>query len=469
MITADGGYRNGKILDLKRTIDEALVSTSSVQNVIVVRRSGHQVEMEDGRDIWYHDLVRDGSKYVAPVELESNDPLFILYTSGTTGKPKGVVHGNGGYAVWVANTMKWAFNPNDTDRWWCAADIGWITGHSYIVFAPLILGLTSIMYEGSITYPSPDRLWDIAEKYGVNILYTSPTAIRTLMRYGEKYVKMHDLSTIRVLGTVGEPINPPAWRWYHENIGSSKAPIIDTYWQTETGGFVISPSLGLGLPPLKPGSATFPMPGIDPVILDEEGNEARIGEKGLIAYRRPWPGMLLTLHNDPERFVKTYFDRFKGKYYCGDYAVKDSDGYYWLLGRADEVLKVAGHRLGTIEIEDALLSSREVAEAAVFGKPDEVKGEVIVAFIVVKNEFRGISDIASGLRKQIKSELGPIYVPEEIHIAETLPKTRSGKIMRRVIKAVFLDEVPGDVSTLESSASVDEIRAAIESFRKQAQ
>ncbi|MCL4329558.1 MAG: acetate--CoA ligase [Candidatus Thermoplasmatota archaeon] len=469
VITADGGYRNGKILDLKRTIDEALVSTSSVQNVIVVRRSGHQVEMEDGRDIWYHDLVRDGSKYVAPVELESNDPLFILYTSGTTGKPKGVVHGNGGYAVWVANTMKWAFNPNDTDRWWCAADIGWITGHSYIVFAPLILGLTSIMYEGSITYPSPDRLWDIAEKYGVNILYTSPTAIRTLMRYGEKYVKMHDLSTIRVLGTVGEPINPPAWRWYHENIGSSKAPIIDTYWQTETGGFVISPSLGLGLPPLKPGSATFPMPGIDPVILDEEGNEARIGEKGLIAYRRPWPGMLLTLHNDPERFVKTYFDRFKGKYYCGDYAVKDSDGYYWLLGRADEVLKVAGHRLGTIEIEDALLSSREVAEAAVFGKPDEVKGEVIVAFIVVKNEFRGISDIASGLRKQIKSELGPIYVPEEIHIAETLPKTRSGKIMRRVIKAVFLDEVPGDVSTLESSASVDEIRAAIESFRKQAQ
>ena len=469
VITADGGYRNGKILDLKRTIDEALVSTSSVQNVIVVRRSGHQVEMEDGRDIWYHDLVRDGSKYVAPVELESNDPLFILYTSGTTGKPKGVVHGNGGYAVWVANTMKWAFNPNDTDRWWCAADIGWITGHSYIVFAPLILGLTSIMYEGSITYPSPDRLWDIAEKYGVNILYTSPTAIRTLMRYGEKYVKMHDLSTIRVLGTVGEPINPPAWRWYHENIGSSKAPIIDTYWQTETGGFVISPSLGLGLPPLKPGSATFPMPGIDPVILDEEGNEARIGEKGLIAYRRPWPGMLLTLHNDPERFVKTYFDRFKGKYYCGDYAVKDSDGYYWLLGRADEVLKVAGHRLGTIEIEDALLSSREVAEAAVFGKPDEVKGEVIVAFIVVKNEFRGISDIASRLRKQIKSELGPIYVPEEIHIAETLPKTRSGKIMRRVIKAVFLDEVPGDVSTLESSASVDEIRAAIESFRKQAQ
>ncbi|MCI2413383.1 MAG: acetate--CoA ligase, partial [Cuniculiplasma sp.] len=364
VITADGGYRNGKIVELKKIIDEALEQTSTVSNVIVVRRTGHNVSMQEDRDIWYHDVVRDGMNYVKPVEMDSNDPLYILYTSGTTGKPKGVVHGNGGYAVWVANTMKWAFNPDEDDRWWCAADIGWVTGHSYIVFAPLILGLTSVMYEGSITYPEPDRLWEIIERYRVNILYTSPTAIRTLMRFGEKYPKMHDLSTLKTLGTVGEPINPAAWKWYYENIGNSKCPIIDTYWQTETGGFVIAPALGIGLPPLKPGSATFPMPGIDPVILDENGKEVKSGEKGFIAYRKPWPGMFLTLNNDPDRFKSVYFEKFNGKYYCGDYAVKDNEGYYWLLGRADEVLKVSGHRLGTIEIEDALISSREVAEAA---------------------------------------------------------------------------------------------------------
>ena len=467
VITADGGHRNGKIVELKKIIDEALEQTSTVKSVIVVKRTGHSVPMEEGRDIWYHEVVGDGMTYVRPVDMDSNDPLYILYTSGTTGKPKGVVHGNGGYSVWVANTMKWAFNPDEDDRWWCAADIGWVTGHSYIVFAPLILGLTSIMYEGSITYPAPDRLWEIVERYRVNILYTSPTAIRTLMRFGEKYPKMHDLSTLKVLGTVGEPINPSAWKWYYENIGYSKCPIIDTYWQTETGGFVISPPLGLGLPPLKPGSATFPMPGIDPVILDDEGNEVRTGEKGYIAYRKPWPGMFLTLNNDPERFKKTYFEKFSGMYYCGDYAVKDSEGYYWLLGRADEVLKVSGHRLGTIEIEDALISSKEVAEAAAFGKPDEIKGESIVAFVVLKDEFKSNLDIVSTLRKRIREELGPIYVPEEIHIVNTLPKTRSGKIMRRVVKAVFLGQLPGDITTLESSASVEEIKAAIEDFRKQ--
>ncbi len=466
LITSDGANRSGKVIDLKGIVDEALEQTSTVNTVVVVKRTGNSVNMEEGRDIWWHDVVKDGQAYVDPEWMDSTDPLYILYTSGTTGKPKGVLHGTGGYGVWVASTLKWAFDPQEDDRWWCAADIGWVTGHSYIVFAPLILGLTSIMYEGAITYPSPDRMWEIIERYRVNILYTSPTAIRTLMRYGEKYPRMHDLSTLKTLGTVGEPINPSAWKWYYENIGYSRCPIIDTYWQTETGGFAISPSLNLGLPPLKPGSATFPMPGIEPVILTDSGKEVKPNEKGFIAYNRPWPGMFMTLYNDPERFKSVYFEKFKGKYYCGDYAVKDSDGYYWLLGRADEVLNVSGHRLGTIEVEDALITSQEVAEAAVFGKPDEVKGEVIVAFVVVKESAANDRDIVPKLRKRIREDLGPVYVPEEIHIVKALPKTRSGKIMRRVVKAVALGQVPGDISTLENSASVEEVKLAIEEFKK---
>jgi acetyl-CoA synthetase len=466
LITSDGANRSGKVVDLKGIVDEALEQTSTVNTVVVVKRTDNSVNMEEGRDIWWHDVVKDGQAYVDPEWMDSTDPLYILYTSGTTGKPKGVLHGTGGYGVWVASTLKWAFDPQEDDRWWCAADIGWVTGHSYIVFAPLILGLTSIMYEGAITYPAPDRMWEIIERYRVNILYTSPTAIRTLMRYGEKYPRMHDLSTLKTLGTVGEPINPSAWKWYYENIGYSRCPIIDTYWQTETGGFAISPSLNLGLPPLKPGSATFPMPGIEPVILTDSGKEVKPNEKGFIVYNRPWPGMFMTLYNDPERFKSVYFEKFKGKYYCGDYAVKDSDGYFWLLGRADEVLNVSGHRLGTIEVEDALITSQEVAEAAVFGKPDEVKGEVIVAFVVVKESAANDRDIVPKLRKRIREDLGPVYVPEEIHIVKALPKTRSGKIMRRVVKAVALGQVPGDISTLENSASVEEVKLAIEEFKK---
>ncbi len=468
VITADGFQRGGKIVKLKEIVDEALVQVSSVESVVVVKRAGNDIQMQEGRDLWWDEIVSKKKVYVEPEPLDSSDPLYILYTSGTTGKPKGAVHGNGGYPVWIANTLKWAFNPSDDDRWWCAADIGWVTGHSYIVFAPLILGLTSIMYEGAPTYPSPDRLWEIIERYRVNLLYTSPTAIRTLMRYGDKYPEMHDLSSLKVLGTVGEPINPAAWKWYYDVIGKSNSPIIDTYWQTETGGFMISPQLSLGLPPLKPGSATFPMPGVDPVILDDKGKEVPSGEKGYIAYRRPWPGMFLTLNNDPERFKSVYFSKYKGMYFCGDYAIKDHDGYYWLLGRADEVLNISGHRLGTIEIEDALIASKEVAEAAVFGRPDKVKGEVVVAFVVVKEEFESDAEIVSKLRKRIRADLGPIYVPEEIHVVKALPKTRSGKIMRRVVKAVSLDQVPGDVSTLENSASVDEIKSAIEAFKGQA-
>lgn len=467
VITADGSYRAGKVIKLKEIVDSAIAETSSVTTVIVAKRIGLEVQMQEGRDLWWDDLIPRGSTYVKPEEMDANDPLFILYTSGTTGKPKGVVHSTGGYSVWVANTMKWAFDPKDDDRWWCAADIGWITGHSYIVFAPLFLGLTSIIYEGAITYPAPDRLWEIVEKYRVNLFYTSPTAIRTLIRYGKKYPEDHDLKSLSVLGTVGEPINPAVWKWYFEVIGGSRTPIIDTYWQTETGGFVLSPSIALGLAPLKPGSATFPMPGIVPKILDENGNEVKDGKKGFLVLNRPWPGMFLTLNNEPDRFKEVYFNRFNA-YYSGDYAVKDNDGYFWLLGRADEILKVSGHRLGTIEIEDAIISSNDVAEVAVFGRPDEVKGEAIIAFVVLKQGFDISGDIIYSLRQHVRETLGPIYVPDEIHLVNALPKTRSGKIMRRVVKAVFLNEVPGDISTLENSASVEEIRQAIELVKKEA-
>lgn len=467
LITADGFPRAGKTVKLKDIVDEALADNTSVEKVVVVKRAGNEVNMKPERDLWWHNIVSKTRETVEPEIMDANDPLFVLYTSGTTGKPKGCVHTNGGYSVYVANTLKWAFNPAEDDRWWCAADIGWITGHSYIVFAPLLLGLTSVMYEGSITYPTPGRLWDIVEKYRINILYTSPTAIRALMRYGNKYPEMHDLSSLSVLGSVGEPINPATWKWYYEVIGHSSCPIIDTYWQTETGGFVISPQRGLGLPPLKAGSATFPMPGVDPVILDEKGNEVKTGEKGFIAYKRPWPGMFMTLYNDDEGYERIYFSRYNGKYYCGDYSIKDEDGYLWLLGRADEILKISGHRLGTIEIEDALIQSEEVAEAAVFGRPDNVKGEVAIAFVVIKQQFEGQKEIEAKLKKDIRTALGPIYVPEEIHTVKALPKTRSGKIMRRVVKAVSLNQIPGDISTLEDSATVDEIKSAIESFTKQ--
>lgn len=464
VITADGAWRRGKIVELKSIVDRALELTENVESVIVVKNTNNEINMESERDFYYNDIIEDG--YVEPEKMDSNDPLFILYTSGTTGKPKGIVHGNGGYPVWISNTMKWAFDPKDEDRYWCAADIGWITGHSYIVFAPLLLGVTSIMYEGAIDYPKPDRVWDIIERYGVNILYTSPTAIRLLMKYGDKYPNSHDLSSLKTLGTVGEPINPAAWHWFYEVIGKSRCPIIDTYWQTETGGFTIAPALGLGLPDLKPGSATFPLPGIDPVILDDNGREVKRNEKGYIVLRRPWPGLMLTVNNDDKRYIETYFSKFKDMYLMGDYAVKDDDGYIWLLGRADEVLKVSGHRIGTIEIEDALVSMKEIAEAAVFGKPDTIKGDTIIAFVTLKEGYEKSPDLIDYFKRKIREELGPIMVPEEIHIVDSLPKTRSGKIMRRVIKAVYLDQLPGDITTLENEASVDEIKRAVEELKR---
>ncbi|MCL4322929.1 MAG: acetate--CoA ligase [Candidatus Thermoplasmatota archaeon] len=469
VVTADGANRGGKLIDLKKIVDEAVELASTVEEVIVVRNTENKVEMVEGRDYWYHEITADQNVFVEPERMDSNDALFILYTSGTTGKPKGVVHGNGGYSVWVANTLKWAFNPQEDDRWWCAADIGWVTGHSYIVFAPLLLGLTSVIYEGAINYPEPDRMWDIIERYGVNLLYTSPTAIRMLMRYGDLYPAKHDLDSLRVLGTVGEPINPAAWQWYFKTIGKSRCPIVDTYWQTETGGFIISPATQLGVGSLKPGSATFPMPGIDPVILDEAGKELGDNTKGFIAIKRPWPGLMLGLNNDPERYKSVYFSKFPGKYYNGDYAMRDSDGYYWLLGRADEVIKVSGHRIGTIEIEDALVSMKEVAESAVFGKPDAVKGEAVVAFVITKEGVTADKALIEKLKKGIRETMGPILVPDEIHFVKAVPKTRSGKIMRRVVKAVYTGQIPGDVSTLENEASVAEIQEAINILRKQSE
>ena len=464
IITADGSYRKGTIISLKKIVDAAVELSNGVDNVIVVKNVHNEINMVQDRDYYYDEILQDG--YVKPEKLDSNDPLFILHTSGTTGKPKGIVHSNGGYAVWIANTMKWAFNPNEEDRWWCPADIGWITGHSFTVFAPLLLGVTSIMYEGAIDYPKPDRMWDIIERYGVTMLYTSPTAIRLLMKYGEKYPLMHDLSSLRLLGTAGEPINPAAWHWFYDVIGKRMCPIIDTYWQTETGGPTISPSISLGMPDLKPGSATFPMPGIDPVILDESGKEVPAGEKGYIVLKKPWPGMMLTVNHDDKRYVDVYFSKFPGKYLMGDYAIKDKDGYFWLLGRSDEVLKVSGHRIGTIEIEDGLVSMKEVAEAAVFGRPDTVKGDTIIAFVTLKEGYDKSTELIDSFKKRMRTDLGPIMVPEEIHIVNTLPKTRSGKIMRRVIKAVYLNQVTGDISTLENEASVEEIKKAMDLIRR---
>ncbi|KJE50013.1 MULTISPECIES: acetate--CoA ligase [unclassified Acidiplasma] len=457
VITADGAYRKGKLIDLKSIVDRAADLSTGIDNVIVVRNANNKISMVSDRDYYYDEILEDS--YVEPERMDSNDPLFILYTSGTTGKPKGIVHGNGGYPVWVANTLKWAFDPKEEDRYWCTADFGWITGHSFAVFGPLILGLTSIIYEGAIDYPKPDRMWEIIERYGVNILYTSPTAIRLLMKYGEKYPESHDLSSLKYLGTAGEPINPAAWHWYYEVIGKNRCPIIDTYWQTETAGPVLSPSIYLGLPDLKPGSATFPMPGIEPDVLDENGKRVRDGEKGYMVIKRPWPGMMLTVNGDENKYRTNYFPFNDEIYKMGDYAIRDSDGYYWLLGRSDEVLKVSGHRIGTIEIEDELVSMKEIAEAAVFGKPDTVKGDAIIAFVTLKDGYEKSSELIEKIKRKVRNDLGPIMVPEEIHIVNSLPKTRSGKIMRRLIRSVYLGEEYGDTSTLENEASLNDIKS----------
>ncbi|UCE16886.1 MAG: acetate--CoA ligase [Candidatus Bathyarchaeota archaeon] len=466
LVTADGGFRRGKLIPLKEKADVAIERTPSVESAVVVNRANIDIDMKDGRDFWYHEQLKKAESYVEPLPIESNDPLYILYTSGTTGKPKGIVHSTGGYMVFNHSAYKWAFDIRDESVYWCTADIGWVTGHSSIVYAPLSHAATLVLYEGTPDYPNPDRWWEIIDKYGVTIFYTSPTAIRMLMRYGEEWPKKHSLSSLETLGTVGEPINPEAWSWYYKNIGKERCPIVDTWWQTETGGFMISPAPGIELVPLKPGSATLPLPGIDAEVVDEKGKPVLSGVKGHLVIKKPWPGMLMTLYQDPKRYKEAYWSRFPGVFYTGDYAIRDTDGYLWLLGRADEVLKVAGHRIGTMELESAAVSYPAVSEAAAIGKPHEVKGESIVVFAILRKGHEPTDKLKKELREHVRKVIGPVATPQEIYFVNSLPKTRSGKIMRRVLKSVLMGKSIGDLSTLEDEASVKEVKKAYEELKK---
>ena len=465
VITADGGYRRGKIVKLKEVVDDAIRSCSTVKNVITFNRANIDVPMNSMDKKW-HDVITDADNYCKPEKVESTHPLFILYTSGTTGKPKGVVHGTGGYLTYVYATTKWIFDLRPNDIYWCTADIGWVTGHTYIVYGPMLHGATVVMYEGAPDYPKPDRFWRIVENYKVSILYTTPTTLRMFMRFGDQYPKAYDLSSLRLLGTVGEPINPEVWQWYYKTIGSERCPIVDTWWQTETGAALISGTPGIELVAMKPGSATFPIPGIDATVVDENGNEVPPNTKGYLLIRKPWPGMLLTLWNDDEKYEQVYWSRFAKMYYPGDYALKDEDGYLWLLGRADDVLKVAGHRLGTMELESAFVSHGSVAEAAVTGKPHDVKGEVVIAFLVLREGNNPSEQMKKDITEHIRNVVGPIATPEEIYFVNKLPKTRSGKIMRRLLKSVVSESQIGDVTTLEDGAAVDEVRKSYEELKK---
>ncbi len=449
LITADGGWLRGKIVALKDIADEAIARQGTIESVIVVKRTGQEIYMEAGRDYWYDDLMSlpiANSPSSPTEEMDAEDPLFILYTSGTTGRPKGVVHTHGGYMVYIYTTLKYVFDLKDEDRWWCAADPGWITGHSYIVYSPLINGATSFMYEGAPNYPYPNRWWRMIEHYGISILYTAPTAIRGLMRFGDAWAKRHDLSSLRLLGSVGEPINPEAWKWYYTVIGGERCPIMDTWWQTETGGFMISP---LPVTPLKPGSATRPLFGIDADVVDDEGNPVAEGDEGYLVIKKPWPGMLRTILNDPERYKEQYWSKFGDMYQAGDSARKDKDGYIWVIGRMDDVIKVSGYRLGTAEVESALVSHSAVAEAAAIGLPHELKGNAIHAYVILKAGMEKSDHLAEELRQHVGHEIGPIARPEDVTFVDSLPKTRSGKIMRRLLKARALGLPEGDKSTLE--------------------
>ena len=448
LITADGSFRRGGIVPLKKNVDDALGNGTSIKSVIVFRRTGHDIHMQEGRDVWWHRELEYVDADCPPRAVDSEHPLYILYTSGSTGKPKGILHTTGGYLVGIYSTVKYIFDVRDDDIFWCTADVGWVTGHSYVVYGPLANGATTLMYEGAPNWPEPDRFWRTIENHRVNILYTAPTAIRAFIRWGDQWVKKHDLSSLRLLGTVGEPINPEAWMWYHTRIGGERCPVVDTWWQTETGAIMITPLPGAI--PTKPGSATLPFFGVDAAIVDERGHEVGPNVGGKLIIRRPWPSMLRTIYGDKQRYKTQYWSEFKGRYLTGDGARRDKDGYFWIVGRIDDVLNVAGHRLGTSEIESVLVSDARVAEAAVVGRPDELKGQGVVAFVTLKTDVDPSNTLKTELRDHVGAHIGAIAKPDEVRFAEALPKTRSGKIMRRLLKEIASGQkVTGDTTTLE--------------------
>jgi acetyl-CoA synthetase len=459
LITADGGFHGGKITPIKQNADKALKNCPEVKKCIIVRRTNTEITFKKKRDSWWHEEMNapDIKSFCKPAVMDAIDPLFILYTSGSTGKPKGVLHSTGGYLLYVNQTFKWVFDAKDEDTFWCTADIGWITGHSYIVYGPLSAGATSIMFEGVPTYPDPGKYWEIVEKFKVSVFYTAPTVIRLLTKYGEKWPRRYDLGSLRLLGSVGEVINPEAWHWYHKNIGQGKCPVVDTWWQTETGGVLIAPIPGAI--PAKPASAGVPFPGIVPLIIKDTGKKARLNEGGYLVITEPWPGMMQGVYGEPQRFKNTYFSQFPGMYFTGDGAKKDKDGYYWLMGRVDDVINVSGHRLGTAEIESAIVANSNVAEAAIVGYPHDVKGDGIYAFVSLKSGVEESEELKKKLIDQVRKDIGPIATPDKIQFTNTLPKTRSGKIMRRILRKIAAGDITdlGDLSTLADRSCVDVI------------
>lgn len=461
LVTQDGAWRRGAEVRLKDAADAAALGTPSIRGVVVLKRTGSAVTMIAGRDHWWHELVVSESATCDAIRLDSEHPLFVLYTSGSTGKPKGILHTLGGYMTWVYYTTRMVFDIRDEDVYWCTADIGWVTGHSYVVYGPLLNGTTTVMYEGAPTHPDPDRFWDLIERHRISIFYTAPTAIRAFMRWGESWPRRHNLASLRLLGTVGEPINPEAWVWYHATIGGGRCPIVDTWWQTETGGIMISPLPGAT--PAKPGSATLPLPGIDADIVRRDGTRCKPNEGGFLVIKSPWPSMLRTILGDDARFRNTYWTAYRGWYFTGDGARRDRDGYFWIIGRVDDVVNVSGHRLGTAEVESALVSHDLVSEAAVVARPDEVKGNALVAFVTLTIEAKPTADLAEELRIHVAKEIGHIAKPDSIRFTDGLPKTRSGKIMRRLLRDVVSDgEINGDLTTLEDFSILERLRTGNE-------
>ncbi len=457
-LTADAAWRRGKQLSLKSVVDEALAKSPTIEKCIVLKRIGNEVEMQDGRDLWWHDVMAAASTDCPATQLDSEAPLFILYTSGSTGKPKGIMHTTAGYILWVKKTFEWVFDHRDEDIFWCTADCGWVTGHSYVAYGPLAAGATVMMYEGAPNWPADDRFWELIEKHKINILYTAPTAIRAFIKWGDEHVEKHDLSSLRLLGTVGEGINPEAWMWYHKKVGGERCPIVDTWWQTETGGIMMSPLPGAIA--TKPGSCTKPIPGVIPSIVDEELHEVPMNHGGMLCVSHPWPGMLRGIWGDEARYKEQYWSKVPGKYLTGDNARQDDDGYYWIMGRIDDVINVSGHRLSTIEVESALVSHSKVAEAAAVGRPDDIKGQAIAVFVTIKGNAEPSEELRQELKQHVRKEIGALAQPDDIRFTASLPKTRSGKIMRRLLRDIASGkaDIAGDTSTLEDYSVLAKLR-----------